>query len=127
MVGRGFQRPVKSAMQGEETERDLSECTLSRDYDIAGLRREGGNVTDEIIGMKDMIAIYEVTDRFGIDRESISVPLEKAEAGGVSRQSHGGIEVIVPADIPIEQWLPTLEGELEMLGFALEDVDEDEG
>ena len=84
-------------------------------------------MTDDIIGMQDMMAIYEVTDRFGIDRESISVPLEKAEAGGVSKQSQGGIEVTVPAKIPIRQWLPTLEAELERLGFALEDIDSDEG
>ena len=84
-------------------------------------------MTDDIIGMQDMMAVYEVTDRFGIDREAISVPLEKAEAGSVSRQSDGGIEVTVPAHIPIRQWLPTLEGELERLGFTLEDVDEDEG
>ena len=84
-------------------------------------------MTDDIIGMQDMMAVYEVTDRFGIDRETISVPLEKVESGGVSRQSDGGIEVTVPADIPIQQWLPTLEAELEGLGFVLEDVDEDEG
>ena len=84
-------------------------------------------MTEDINGMQDMMAIYEVTDRFRIDREAISVPLEKAEAGGVSRQSHGGIEVIVPATIPIRQWLATLEAELERLGFALEDIDSDEG
>ena len=84
-------------------------------------------MTEDIIGMQDMMAIYEVTDRFGIDREAISVPLEKAEAGGVSRQSHGGIEVIVPATIPIRQWIPTLEAELERLGFMLEDIDHEEG
>ncbi len=84
-------------------------------------------MTDDIIGMADMMAIYEVTDRFGIDPEAISVPLEKAEAGGVSRQSHGGIEVIVPATIPIRQWIPTLEAELERLGFMLEDIDHEEG
>ena len=84
-------------------------------------------MTDDIIGMQDMMAIYDVTDRFGIDREAISVPLEKAEAGGVSRQPNGGIEVMVPATIPIQQWLPTLEAELERLGFVLEDIDNDEG
>ena len=84
-------------------------------------------MTDDIIGMQDMMAIYDVTDRFGIDREAISVPLEKAEAGGVSRQSGGGIEVTVPAKISIRQWLPTLEAELERLGFVLEDIDDDEG
>ena len=84
-------------------------------------------MTDDIIGMQDMMAIYDITDRFGIDREAISVPLEKAEAGGVSRQSGGGIEVTVPAKISIRQWLPTLEAELERLGFVLEDIDDDEG
>ncbi len=84
-------------------------------------------MTDDIIGMQDMMAIYEVTDRFGIDREAISVPLEKAEGGGVSRQSDGGIEVIVPATIPIRQWIPTLEAELERLGFMLGDIDHEEG
>ena len=83
-------------------------------------------MTDDIIGMQDMIAVYEVTDRFGIDREAISVPLEKAQTGGVSRQSHGGIEVTVPADMPIREWLATLEAELESLGFVLEEVDDDE-
>ncbi len=84
-------------------------------------------MTEDIIGMQDMMAIYEVTDRFGIDREAISVPLEKTEAGGVSRQSDGGIEVIVAATIPIRQWIPTLEAELERLGFMLEDIDHEEG
>ena len=38
----------------------------------------------EIIGMEDMMAIYEVTDRFEIDRETISVPLEKLGDGSVT-------------------------------------------
>ena len=47
-------------------------------------------MSEEIIGMDDMMAIYEVTDRFGIDRESIGVPLEKDGDGAVRRESGGG-------------------------------------
>lgn len=49
-------------------------------------------MAEDIIGMEDMMAIYEVTDRFGIDRESISVPLEKAGAGRVAREPRGVIQ-----------------------------------
>ena len=38
---------------------------------------EEQSMEPEIIGMDDMLAVYEITDLFGIDRESISVPLEK--------------------------------------------------
>lgn len=82
-------------------------------------------MTNDIIGMDDMMAVYEVTDRFGIDRESISVPLEKDGAGAVSRQ-FTGVEITVPLTIPVREWLPTLQGELVRLGFLiLEDGDDE--
>ena len=42
-------------------------------------------MSEQIIGMDDMMAVYEVTDLFGIDRETISVPLEREGQGSVSR------------------------------------------
>ena len=83
-------------------------------------------MTEDIIGMEDMMSIYEVTDRFGIDRESISVPLEKAGKGAVSRQADGGIEITVPATVSTQEWLPVLQAQLEGLGLELQDGDEDE-
>lgn len=83
-------------------------------------------MSDDIIGMEDMMLIYEVTDRFEIDRESISVPLEKEGTGDVVRLSDGGIEITVPATIATREWLPALQAELERLGFQLEEGDEDE-
>jgi hypothetical protein len=77
--------------------------------------------SDDIIGMDDMMAIYEVTDRFGIDREKISVPLEKAGMGDVRRQPDGGLEIVAPLAIATRQWLPTLQAELERLGLEIED------
>ena len=81
-------------------------------------------MSDEIIGMDDMMAVYEVTDRFGIDRETISVPLEKQGSGGVRRQAPGGVEITVPAGISTSKWLPTLQAELDRLGFELQSEDE---
>ena len=82
-------------------------------------------MAEEIIGMDDMMAIYEVTDRFGIDRESISVPLEKEGRGSVSTRTDGSVEITAPNAMPTSEWLPTLEDDLLRLGFELQS-DEDE-
>ena len=75
----------------------------------------------EIIGMEDMMAIYEVTDRFEIDRETISVPLEKSGDGSVTANEDGTIEIVAPASVPISDWQPTLEKDISELGFSLDD------
>ena len=78
-------------------------------------------MTGEIIGMEDMMAIYEVTDRFEIDRETISVPLEKAGDGSVTANEDGSIEIDAPVSMPIRDWQPTLEDGIQGLGFSLGD------
>ena len=40
-------------------------------------------MTEELITMDDMQAIFEIIDLFEIDRETISVPLEKGLSGSV--------------------------------------------
>jgi len=64
--------------------------------------------------------IFEVTDAMGIDRESISVPLGKEDPGDVRKLPAGGIEIVVPESTPLEDWLATLQAELEKLGYELE-------
>ena len=76
-------------------------------------------MSEEIIGMEDMNAIYEVTDLFGIDRETIGVPLEKVAAGAVERRPDGGAEITAPLTLSTRDWLPILQQELERLGFEL--------
>ena len=82
-------------------------------------------MTEEIIGMHDMNAIYEVTDRFGIDRESISVPLEKEGSGKVLQKPDGAVEIVAPMTMPTQDWLPSLHAKLEGLGFVLAEADEE--
>lgn len=78
-------------------------------------------MVEGIIGMEDMGLIFEVTDAMGIDRESISVPLEKEDPGAVRLLPSGEIEIVVPESVPEEEWVETLRGELEKLGFETEE------
>ena len=82
-------------------------------------------MADDIISMDDMMALYEVTDRYGIDREQISVPLEKSGGGSLDLQSSGAVEITIPANIPTRDWLPKLEEDLKGKGF-LEVEEEDD-
>ena len=75
-------------------------------------------MTDEIINMEDMMTIYEITDMFDIDRESISVPLEKQEVAKVEAKVSGILEITLPIGISTKDWIPTLQGEIESLGFS---------
>ena len=81
---------------------------------------------DDIIGMKDMEAIFSVTDALGIDREQISVPLGKEDPGQVTWAPSGDVEIVVPLSISIADWLETLRSGLTDLGFTEQDSDEDD-
>jgi hypothetical protein len=75
---------------------------------------------ESIIGMRDMSLIFDVTDAMGIDRESISVPLGKEDPGIVRKLSTGDVEIVVPESVLLEDWLATLQSELEKLGYEIE-------
>jgi hypothetical protein len=62
--------------------------------------------------MREMNLVFEVVDRLEISRESIQVPLLPAGSGGVTRLANGRLEIVLPADRPLEEFLPTLESEL---------------
>lgn len=82
-------------------------------------------MANDIIGMDDMMAIYEVTDLMGIDRESISVPLDKDGMGGASALEDGSLEIQAPADVQTRDWLPALRGILEGLGYEASPEDDE--
>ena len=75
-------------------------------------------MTEDMIGMEDMGAIFEVTDDLEIDRETIRVELTKEDPGSVVRNPDGTIGIVVPLSTPLESWLPKLKSELLKLGFA---------
>ena len=60
------------------------------------------------VSFPEIERILEVTDRLGLDREKVRVPL-RAEAGGRITRSPRGLEIVVDADRPFEEWLAGLE------------------
>ncbi|MGH7962917.1 MAG: hypothetical protein ACRERD_13980 [Candidatus Binatia bacterium] len=59
--------------------------------------------------------IFEILDRLSISREAVVIPLRPQGAGSVKRLSNGKFEIIVPSEIPFEQWYASLEGTLTQL------------
>ena len=54
--------------------------------------------------------IFEILDRLSISREAVVIPLRPQGAGSVKFLSTGKLEIVVPADLPFEQWYASLEG-----------------
>jgi len=59
--------------------------------------------------------IFEILDRLVISREAVIIPLRPQGTGSVKRLSNGKLEIVVPADIPFEQWYASLEGILQQV------------
>jgi hypothetical protein len=59
--------------------------------------------------------IFEILDRLSISREAVMIPLRPQGTGSVKRLSNGKFEIVVPSDIPFEQWCATLEDTLTQL------------
>lgn len=59
--------------------------------------------------------IFAILDRLSISREAVVIPLRPHGTGSIKRLSNGKLEIIVPADIPFEQWYTSLESELKQL------------
>ena len=68
-----------------------------------------------IVTMKEIEAIFEITDRLGISREWIEIPLGPESPGIVRKLPSGKYEIIVDAEVPIEQWVSKMEGEIKKL------------
>ncbi|HEY5594313.1 MAG TPA: hypothetical protein VIL61_04050 [Nitrospiria bacterium] len=69
----------------------------------------------KVVGMKQINAIFEVTDRLGINREWIEIPLGPESPGRVKKLPNGKYEITVDAEVPIEQWITAMEAELKKL------------
>ena len=65
----------------------------------------------EAVTMKEIDAIFEVTDALGIHREQLVIPLGPATPGRVRRLPSGKLEITVDAQRSLADWLhdlPTL-------------------
>jgi hypothetical protein len=59
--------------------------------------------------------IFIILDRLGISREAVVIPLRPQGAGNVRTLQNGKLEIVVPADMPFEQWYASLEGTIQQL------------
>jgi len=62
----------------------------------------------DVVTMKEIDAIFAVTDALGIHREALVIPLGPAAPGRVRRLPSGKLEIIVDAARPIDEWVTEL-------------------
>jgi len=66
----------------------------------------------EAVTLREIQRIFEVTDRLGIHREQLVIPLAPRHPGRVRRMPNGKIEIVVEKDGDFEAWVAGLEREL---------------
>ena len=63
----------------------------------------------EAVSFAQISRILELTDRLGVNREGVEIPLSPASPGLVRRLPNGKLEIVVDADQPFEEWLAALQ------------------
>ena len=64
----------------------------------------------EVVTMKEIDAIFAVTDALNVHREMLVIPLGPATPGKVRKLPSGKLEITVDAERPIEEGVKTLPG-----------------
>jgi hypothetical protein len=62
----------------------------------------------EVVTMKEIDAIFAVTDALGVHREKLVIPLGPSTPGRVRRLPNGKLEITVEANRPLADWLREL-------------------
>lgn len=66
----------------------------------------------QMVSFQQINAILELTDRLGLSREWVEIPLSTATPGVVQKLANGKLEIVVDADTPFDEWLTTLEAQI---------------
>lgn len=64
------------------------------------------------VTLSEIQRILEITDRLGVHRESVVIPLAPRHPGRVRRMPNGKLEIVVEAEDSLETWLGGLEAEV---------------
>jgi len=62
----------------------------------------------DVVTMREIDAIFAVTDALGIHREQLVIPLGPATPGRVRRMPNGKLEIVVESTRPLDEWLKGL-------------------
>jgi hypothetical protein len=66
----------------------------------------------EVVTIREIEAIFGVTDRMGISREMLVIPLGPRHPGRVRRTPGGKLEIVVEAEGEFDTFLASLEAEI---------------
>lgn len=69
----------------------------------------------EAVTIREIERIFEVTDRMGIHRETLVIPLAPRHPGKVRRLPNGKLEIVVESEGRFEDWVGGLEAEIRQL------------
>lgn len=59
----------------------------------------------QAVTLKEIEAIFAVTDALGISREALVIPLAPGRPGRVRKLPSGKVEIVVDAETPLAEWL----------------------
>lgn len=66
----------------------------------------------EAVTLREIQRIFEVTDRMGISREMLVIPLAPRHPGRVRKMPSGKLEIVVESEEDFDAWLARLESEI---------------
>lgn len=69
----------------------------------------------EAVSFQQITRILALTDEMEISREAVEIPLTPGNPGVVRRLPNGKLEIVVDANTPFEEWMKSLEGEIQAL------------
>jgi hypothetical protein len=72
----------------------------------------------EVVTMREIDAIFAVTDALGIHREMLVIPLGPASPGRVRKLPNGKLEITVDAARPLAEWVQELPALIAAAGQA---------
>ena len=65
-----------------------------------------------MVSFKQITQILELTDRLGLNREGVEIPLSSETPGVVRKLPNGKLEIVVDADQPFEEWIDSIEARI---------------
>jgi len=67
----------------------------------------------QAVSFQQITKILELTDELNLSREWVEIPLSPESPGSIKKLPNGKLEVVVDADIPFDEWFPTIQEKIQ--------------
>ncbi len=67
------------------------------------------------VTLAEIEKIFTVIERHGLSREAVVIPLRPVAPGTVNVLANGKLEIVVDSEVPIDDWLATLDAKITAL------------